>query len=192
MTSIKPFQATDLFDLTPINLDPLTENFYLYFYHQYLFTWPTLSYKSINNYGEPTGYMLAKTEGTGKEWHAHISAVTVDPNFRRVGLGSYLCDQLKIISEPTRPINAWFIDLFVKCSNKTAITLYEKLGYSVFRRVIDYYGNNNNNTISINKKKINDDVDAFDMRISLKRDVNNETVRKNGRKVYVLPEDVQF
>lgn len=189
MTSIKPFQATDLFDLTPINLDPLTENFYLYFYHQYLLTWPTLSYKSVNEAGVPTGYMLAKTEGSGKEWHAHISAVTVDPNYRRVGLGSYLCDQLKIVVEPERPIHAWFIDLFVKCSNKTAITLYEKLGYSVFRRVIGYYGTGNS---PIDRKKLDDDVDAFDMRISLQRDEKNETVRKNGRKTHVLPEEVTF
>lgn len=189
MTSIKPFQATDLFNLTSINLDPLTENFYLYFYHQYLFTWPTLSYKSVNQSGEPTGYMLAKTEGSAKEWHAHISAVTVDPNYRRVGLGSYLCDQLKIVVEPERPVHAWFIDLFVKCSNKTAITLYEKLGYNVFRRVIGYYGTGN---FPIDRKKVDDDVDAFDMRISLQRDIKDETVRKDGRKTHVLPEEVSF
>lgn len=191
MSSIKPFQAIDLFELTPINLDPLTENFYLYFYHQYLFTWPTLSYKSVNAEQEPTGYMLAKTEGKAKEWHAHISAVTVDPNYRRVGLGSYLCDQLKIVVEPIRPIHAWFIDLFVKCSNKTAITLYEKLGYSVFRRVIGYYETGPPKNQSDSTKE-NDDIDAFDMRISLKRDVDNEAVRKNGRKVHVRPENVVF
>lgn len=192
MTSIKPFQATDLFDLTPINLDPLTENFYLYFYHQYLYTWPTLSYKSVNDSNEPTGYMLAKTEGSSKEWHAHISAVTVDPNYRRVGLGSYLCDQLKIVVEPERPIHAWFIDLFVKCSNKTAITLYEKLGYSVYRRVIGYYETGSSAKPARQSGKADDDIDAFDMRISLKRDVKNETVRKNGRNVFVTPEDVVF
>ncbi|GMM46124.1 peptide alpha-N-acetyltransferase complex B subunit [Pichia kluyveri] len=190
MSSIKPFQATDLFNFTPINLDPLTENFYLYFYHQYLYTWPTLSYKSVNENQEPTGYMLAKTEGQGKEWHAHISAVTVDPNYRRVSLGSYLCEQLKIVVEPERPINAWFIDLFVKCSNKTAITMYEKLGYSVFRRVIGYYETGATPPTDI--KKVNDDIDAYDMRISLKRDTKNETVRDNGRKMHVLPEEVVF
>lgn len=190
MTSIKPFQATDLFELTPINLDPLTENFYLYFYHQYLYTWPTLSYKSVDDDNQPTGYMLAKTEGKNKEWHAHISAVTVDPNYRRVGLGSYLCDQLRIVVEPERPIHAWFIDLFVKCSNKTAITLYEKLGYSVYRRVVGYY--ETGDMSNINKKKTNDEIDAFDMRLSLARDVNNESIRENGRKFHVLPEEVVF
>ncbi|KAF6015386.1 hypothetical protein HII13_000323 [Brettanomyces bruxellensis] len=63
MTSIVPFQATDLFDLNPINLDPLTENFYIYFYLQYLSDWPTLFYKSTSALDEPTGYILAKTEG---------------------------------------------------------------------------------------------------------------------------------
>lgn len=191
MTSIKPFQATDLFELTSINLDPLTENFYLYFYHQYLYTWPTLSYKSVNDNNEPTGYMLAKTEGKNKEWHAHISAVTVDPNYRRVGLGSYLCDQLRIVVEPERPIFAWFIDLFVKCTNKTAITLYEKLGYYVYRRVIGYYDVDGNST-KVDENGENDDIDAFDMRLSLKRDSKRETIRGNGRKVHVLPNEVVF
>jgi N-terminal acetyltransferase B complex catalytic subunit len=78
----------------------------------------------------------------------------------------------------------------VKCSNKTAITMYEKLGYSVYRRVVGYY--ETGNAPPTNVKKTNDDIDAFDMRISLKRDVHKETVRKDGRKVHVLPEDVVF
>lgn len=133
--------------------------------------------------------MLAKTEGRAKEWHAHISAVTVDPHYRRIGLGSELCDILKVIVEPKRPINAWFVDLFVKCSNKSAITLYEKLGYSVFRRVVSYYDSNNENP---SRKIGNDDMDAFDMRLSLSRDVENETIRENGRKVLALPDEVVF
>ncbi|QPG74178.1 hypothetical protein FOA43_001502 [Brettanomyces nanus] len=194
MTSIKPFHATDLFDLNPINLDPLTENFYIYFYLQYLSDWPTLFYKSTSSLGTPTGYMLAKTEGqvAKKEWHAHISAVTIDPNYRRIGLGSYLCTTLETYTQDEKPYFAFFIDLFVKCNNTLAINFYEKLGYSVYRRVIGYYGGSSSSLKLPNKNKLNDNTDAFDMRKSLKRDSNTECVRKNGRKHHILPQEVGF
>lgn len=35
--------------------------------------------------------------------------------------------------------NGYFVDLFVRQSNKVAIKMYEKFGYTVYRRVIDYY-----------------------------------------------------
>lgn len=79
MTSIKPLHATDLLQHNNINLDPLTENFYLYFYLHYISNFPAICYQSVSSNSQPTGYMLAKTEGRAKEWHAHISAVTVDP-----------------------------------------------------------------------------------------------------------------
>ena len=34
----------------------------------------------------------------------------------------------------------YFIDLYVRMSNDLATTMYESMGYTVFRRVIDYYG----------------------------------------------------
>ena len=61
MTSIKPFQMEDLFELNPVNLDPLTENFNVSFYSQYLIEWPQLFYKSVETpNGQASGYMMAK------------------------------------------------------------------------------------------------------------------------------------
>lgn len=185
MTSITPFQATDLFELNSVNLDTLTENFQAFFYLQYLSDWPSLFFKS-ESLDSISGYMMGKTEGKGKEWHTHITAVTVSPLYRRLGLLSDLCGFLKKSTE-AEPYNTYFIDLFVKCNNKLAITLYEKLGYSVYRRVVGYYSGGDLPT-----GKLDDNVDAFDMRISLKRDVKGECVRKDGAKVYVKPEDVRF
>lgn len=34
-------------------------------------------------------------------------------------------------------VDAWFVDLFVRCNNHRAIEMYEKLGYSVYRRVVE-------------------------------------------------------
>lgn len=35
--------------------------------------------------------------------------------------------------------HCYFVDLFVRVSNKVAVDMYNKLGYSVYRRVIEYY-----------------------------------------------------
>lgn len=37
--------------------------------------------------------------------------------------------------------DGYFVDLFVRVSNTLAIGMYEKLGYSVYRRVLGYYSN---------------------------------------------------
>jgi N-terminal acetyltransferase B complex catalytic subunit len=71
--------------------------------------------------------------------------------------------------------NAWFVDLFVRVENESAQKLYKKMGYSIYRRVVGYY---------------NDDEDAFDMRKPLSRDKERKTVVENGEKVKVSPHDV--
>ena len=47
----------------------------------------------------------------------------------------------------------FFVDLYVRCNNAVAIGMYEKLGYSVYRRVREYYG-----SVGPGKK---DEEDAF-------------------------------
>ena len=34
-------------------------------------------------------------------------------------------------------VDSWFTDLFVRCNNHRAVVMYEKLGYSVYRRVVE-------------------------------------------------------
>ena len=46
-------------------------------------------------------------------------------------------DLLERVSDDV--LHGWFVDLFVRVSNKTAIQMYEKLGYSVYRRIKAYY-----------------------------------------------------
>jgi N-terminal acetyltransferase B complex catalytic subunit len=71
--------------------------------------------------------------------------------------------------------DAWFVDLFVRAENKVAQELYRKMGYSVYRRVVGYYS---------------DEEDALDMRKPLKRDGRRGTVRENGEEVRVDPNEV--
>lgn len=192
MTSIKPFKMEDLFEINPVNLDPFTENFNLLFYFQYLCDHPQLFFKSVEpvapDFPEISGYMMGKTEGqlSKKEWHTHITAVTINSDYRRIGLASDLCLHLERITA-VKPYETLFIDLFMKVTNNVARQLYEKLGYSIYRRVVGYYGS----VYPTDRNAISDD-DAFDMRKALPCDTKKETVRENGQDHYVLPQEVVF
>jgi len=37
----------------------------------------------------------------------------------------------------------YFVDLFVRVSNQVAVNMYKRLGYSVYRTVIEYYSASN-------------------------------------------------
>ena len=80
--------------------------------------------------------------------------------------------------------NAWFVDLFVRESNKNAIKMYESMGYSTFRVVVDYYADNPSNPDTGLGES------ALDMRKPLDRDKKREHVRENGHDFAVFPEDV--
>ena len=66
-----------------------------------------------------------------------MSAVTVSPQYRRMGLATILMNDLEYITDKIH--GAWFVDLFVRASNSVAIGFYQKLGYSIYRTVDKYY-----------------------------------------------------
>ncbi|KAM3175658.1 hypothetical protein ACTXT7_008098 [Hymenolepis weldensis] len=102
--------------------------------------------------GRIMGYMIAKSEGVGKAWHGHVTALSVAPEYRRMGLASRLMKKCV------------FTDLFVRASNKLGNSVYAKLGYIIYRRVLSYYSGGE------------DGEDAFDMRKALTADKNRESV----------------
>lgn len=112
-------------------------------------------------------------------WHGHITALTIAPQYRRLGYARLLT---RALEEACDKQNAYFVDLFVRESNTSAIKLYESLGYSVFRRVVDYYSDDIGGSMK--------GEDAFDMRIALSRDKKKEHIRENGREHHVTAEDV--
>ncbi|KAK9720726.1 N-alpha-acetyltransferase 20 [Basidiobolus ranarum] len=175
MTSIRRFTTGDLFKFNSINLDVLTETYNISFYLSYLARWPDIFHVTESPNKNLMGYIMGKTEGRGKEWHGHVTALTVAPEYRRLGLANGLMDILEEVSEKT--YNGYFVDLFVRASNKVAIGMYEKFGYTVYRRVLGYYSGV-------------DSEDAFDMRKALARDVKKESVIP--LKHPVRPEDVIF
>jgi len=152
----------DLFKFNNINLDVLTETYNMTFYLQYMSRWPEsfVVAEAPNNDGL-MGYVLGKAEGEGKLWHGHVSAVTVAPLYRRIGLAKKLMDDFESTSNDV--YNAYFVDLFVRASNMLAIKMYEKFGYIRYRRVLGYYAGE-------------EPEDAFDMRKALPRDKLRESV----------------
>ncbi|POY76713.1 GNAT family acetyltransferase [Rhodotorula taiwanensis] len=217
MSLLRPFSALDLFEFNAINLDVWTETYGVGYYLSYLMQWGDLfsvvesaggdrkaalrrmeatsassaasRMPSSGAYGGGEGgglmgYVMGKTEGRGKDWHGHVSAITVSPQHRRLGLASMMMDLLEKVSERD---DAWFVDLFVRQSNDLAIGLYESLGYMIYRRVQAYYGGGPGEK----------DEDAYDMRKSLPRDTDQESVRlpagyTDGRDVVCQPEDIVF
>ncbi|KAK4705830.1 hypothetical protein P7C70_g362, partial [Phenoliferia sp. Uapishka_3] len=201
MSLLRPFSACDLFDVNPINLDAFTgktqpQTYGVSYYLTYLTNWGDLFsvVESAGGNGEGgsggreggglMGYVMGKTEGQGNEWHAHVSAITVSPGHRRLGLASMMMDLLERVGERER---TWFVDLFARESNERAISLYESLGYVVFRRVVGYYGGGPRQP----------DEDGLDLRKPLSRDKNGTSIRlpagaSNGRDVHVRPEDTYF
>ncbi|GAA6025897.1 hypothetical protein JCM11491_001729 [Sporobolomyces phaffii] len=160
MSLLRPFSALDLFSFNGINLDVWTETYGVNYYLSYMSTWPDLfsvvesaggSSKQVGTLtsgssggtcgrgegGELMGYVMGKTEGRGKDWHGHVSAITVSPSHRRLGLASMMMDLLESVSARE---HGWFVDLFVRESNDLAIGLYQSLGYMIYRRVVGYYG----------------------------------------------------
>ncbi|KAK2747538.1 hypothetical protein FQN57_002031 [Myotisia sp. PD_48] len=189
MASIRRMTPTDLFNLNLTNLDPLTENYDLHFYLTYLMKWPSLFNVVEDRDGQIVGYIMGKLEAQSDAlrhskhytpWHGHITVLTVAPAWRRMGHARRLTESLERASDMN---DAWFVDLYVRAGNKVAIDMYEGMGYSVFRRVVHYYGDDPSGLSSGGE-------DAFDMRRPLSRDKKLKYVRENGENFLVDPEDV--
>uniref|UniRef100_A0A8D0JJH3 N-alpha-acetyltransferase 20 n=1 Tax=Sus scrofa TaxID=9823 RepID=A0A8D0JJH3_PIG len=171
MTTLRAFTCDDLFRFNNINLDPLTETKHT---QQHLClgvcVWVT-----------GCGLVLAvmgKAEGSvaREEWHGHVTALSVAPEFRRLGLAAKLMELLEEISERK---GGFFVDLFVRVSNQVAVNMYKQLGYSVYRTVIEYYSASNGEP----------DEDAYDMRKALSRDTEKKSIIPLPHPV--RPEDIE-
>mmetsp|Transcript_8206 Transcript_8206/g.15223 ORF Transcript_8206/g.15223 Transcript_8206/m.15223 type:complete len:118 (-) Transcript_8206:68-421(-) len=115
---------------------------------------------------------MGKAEGEGENWHGHISAVTVAPRYRRLGLAAMLIKYLEDITEEVH--DGYFVDLFVRMSNLLAINMYKKFGYIVYRQVIGYYAA---------------EEDAYDMRKAMTRDKEKKSMIPLDHPIY--PEDLE-
>jgi len=182
MSILRPFKAADMFRFNNINLDIWTETYGIGFYLNYLSRWPDLCCVQEAPSGRLMGYVIGKAEGQGQEWHGHVTAITVAPEYRRLSLARKMMSLLELVSDQF--YHGFFVDLYVRCNNRVAIEMYEGLGYSVYRRVREYYG-----SLGIGRGG-RDEEDAFDMRKPLSRDPSRRSVRSNGRDIIVSAQEV--
>ncbi|PWN47013.1 acyl-CoA N-acyltransferase, partial [Violaceomyces palustris] len=145
MSLLRPFKAQDLFKFNNVNLDHWTETYSISFYLNYLSQWPDLSF--IQTSPNPTsprvmGYVIGKAEGNESDTrpptlHGHVTAITIAPEYRRLNMAKGLMNLLEKVSQEV--YRGYFVDLFVRPSNDNAVNMYQRLGYSVYRVVKEYY-----------------------------------------------------
>lgn len=82
MTFFRPMDINDCYQYNNINYDPFTANFSPDFYVDYLIYFQEQCFV-CDGYDRPAGYMIGKDEARDKDYHVHVSAVTVAPEFRR-------------------------------------------------------------------------------------------------------------
>ena len=116
--------------------------------------------------GTLAGYLIGKVEGVEENWHSHVSALSVAPEFRRTGLAKRLMAYFEEISEEVH--DNYFCDLFVRESNSVAVEFYKTCGYVVYRTVKGYYSGQE---------------DALDMRKPLRRDKDQRSIAHAGMEV---------
>jgi len=156
----------DLLRFNNVNLDSWTETFNMSFYFNYLTRWPECCVIAESADGTIAGYIIGKVEGHGEDWHSHVSAISVAPEFRRTGVAIRLMEHLDEVSEKVHKV--YFCDLFVRSSNIAAISFYESLGYVTFRTVVGYYSG---------------EEDACDMRKPLSRDKDKNSIKNAGSRI---------
>ena len=190
MTTNRQFSLFDLYKFNAVNLDILTETYSIAFYGEYVAKWNEYNYAAVDFTGQIEGYILGKVEGTQvdsakdeeigqrKDWHGHVTAVTVSPYFRKQGLARSFMDLLETVSEAEH--NAFFVDLFVRSQNEVAITMYKNLGYDVYRVIRKYYSQDGDQPAE----------DAFDMRKSLKRDPEKKLQQPTGKTI--KPDEIEY
>lgn len=168
------------------------------YYMQYMAIWPAYFVvaeapgdASRSQPPHMIGYLMGKAEGTGENWHGHVSAVTVcraipqphstAPSTTHLTTSSvsFLHHLLQVAAEYRRASMAqlfmgyceqlsevyrgYFVDLFVRVSNSVAVGMYRKFGYTPYRQVIGYYSGA-------------EPEDAFDMRKALSRDPHKRSM----------------
>lgn len=169
MYVFEPMMPEDILSLDIANLDDKSENFTFEYYLGYLldhgadfFTVRSFGgAQSLQNtcmiYSNPVlGYIFGMREFKDRMCF-HLSALSIGPPLRMLGLGSYL---MRLFEENGNIYRAWFTDLYVRMSNTRAVSFYRKNGFVVHRRVLEYY--------------CAPEEDALDMRKSLRADSKKE------------------
>ena len=137
MYTIRKFEPKDIFSVIKLASETLTEK-----YHPTLFSYFYENYQKgflIAELGQKViGFLVGiKTE----EKRAKILMISVSRYQQRKKIGTKL---LKEFEETVKNENIKEIELEVRTRNKKAIKFYQKHGYKIVDKVLDYYQNSDN------------------------------------------------
>ncbi|XP_055649373.1 N-alpha-acetyltransferase 20-like [Falco peregrinus] len=106
-----------------------------------------------------------KAEGSvaGEEWLGRVAALSVAPEFQRLGLAAKL---MELLGEISGKKGGFFVDLFVSVSNRVAVNMSKQLGSHVYRTVSERYSASSGEP----------DEDAYDTRKALCRDTEKKSI----------------
>ncbi|EDW25624.1 GL26319 [Drosophila persimilis] len=177
MTTLRGLVADDLFKFNSIVFEEFVEGYGILFYLSKMTENPALCQVAV----APDGRLIGVLVGThavnknekiqnenGPDLHptcGHISMLAVASDYRRLGLGTSLMGHFTEIVER---YSDWYVDLFVRQSNVSAIQLYKSLGFVEYRFLPMYYIDEN----------------GFELRMPLSRDVERLSVKGFSTNVY--------
>lgn len=176
MTSVREMQLDDLFKFNVLVFDPFTEVYRLSFFIRHLAQWPEIALAATSPDDRLIGFIFGKCQvGPKKEdpLHGHVCVLTVSQQYRRLGIASQLMNRFALLQELQ---GAWFVDLFMRCSNQAAFNLYCALGYVLYRQLLQYYPGEH-------------EEDASHMRKPLSIDKRHVSIRARSRKPVRLPSE---
>jgi ribosomal-protein-alanine N-acetyltransferase len=134
----------DLQYVEQINLQTLPENYPEYFFKD-IYERYSEAFFVAEVEGKIIGYIMCRMESGvshfGLKWtrRGHIVSVSVQPQYRRHGLGTQLIRQS--LEAMAAKYNVKEVILEVRVTNKPAICLYEIMGFKRIRTLKAYYRN---------------------------------------------------
>lgn len=140
--TLRRFNPADLESVININRVCLPENYAAYFFIDTYNTLPE-TFVVAESQGRVVGYVMCRLEHGFSDLKklrfakkGHIISVAVMPDYRRLGIGNSLVEQ---ILSALLSLNADECYLEVRINNEAAIELYKKMAFIITRTIPRYY-----------------------------------------------------
>ncbi|KAH8403279.1 hypothetical protein KR222_009683, partial [Zaprionus bogoriensis] len=166
MTTIRELRLHDLFVLNRVIFDSLTAVYPLSYYINKIIGFPELAKVTVAPNEQMVGFVFGHRVSKDDEQvidpmknksnnnRGHVCCLSIDHDFRRIGLGRRL---MRGFNDRLNQHRDWYVTLYVRSQNTSAIQLYESLGFVTTRWLPNFYQNND---------------DGYEMRKPLQRDVD--------------------
>ncbi|XP_017835810.1 N-alpha-acetyltransferase 20 [Drosophila busckii] len=128
-----------MFKFNRLAWDPFIEDYNLSFFVTKMLQFPMLSQAVLAPNEQLMGYLLGESDKAAAGDHqlyGHVSVLAVDSEYRRLGVGSKLLERFHQLMEQQQK---WYVSLYVRMNNRSAMRLYESLGYVKYSWLPNFY-----------------------------------------------------